>query len=339
VERGAAPPPVQSSKPGVCDSGGGKVVDAKAAAFFPRVSGQYCVDPNGETRAYGEDAKGTLDEVCTQQFDGECEIYKGFGLRRVVMVRYADGAGSPGAVSVTLSAYGSEEGAYGFFTKRIVADGDPVKVAPKLLQAAGRAALGSGIAYAWRGKYVAELSYTNELEPPDRIRESSQAVLPPLTRAIGEKLPGDQTPPSAVEALPADKRVPLGVRYEYHDVLGVSGVGKGAVGYYQDGERRYRVFALVRTDEDAAKDVIDTLKKLDGANALKDLPINVLHVPEPRDDGGPPIEWLVARRAERVFGVGDEPLVIGSEQSAEERAKLSLDRDAKIALLKGLVAP
>ena len=26
----------------------------------------YCVDPNGDTRAYGEGAKGTLDDVCTE---------------------------------------------------------------------------------------------------------------------------------------------------------------------------------------------------------------------------------------------------------------------------------
>ena len=53
VERGAPPPPIASSKPGACASGGGTVKDSVSAAFFPRTAGDYCVDPNGEARAFG----------------------------------------------------------------------------------------------------------------------------------------------------------------------------------------------------------------------------------------------------------------------------------------------
>ena len=86
-ERGAAPPPIASSKPGACAQGGGTVKDQESAAFFPRVAGEYCIDPNGDARAYGEGASGTLDTVCTELLHGECEVYKSFGLRRVVTVR------------------------------------------------------------------------------------------------------------------------------------------------------------------------------------------------------------------------------------------------------------
>ncbi|MET0793682.1 MAG: DUF6599 family protein, partial [Polyangiaceae bacterium] len=122
VERGAPPPPIASSKPGACASGGGTVKDAASAAFFPRVAADYCLDPNGEARAFGENAPNSLDAVCTELFDGECEVYKSFGLRRVVTLRYIDGKGSPGAVNVNLSRFATPEGAYGFFTKRVVAD-------------------------------------------------------------------------------------------------------------------------------------------------------------------------------------------------------------------------
>src|SRR5689334_10218217 len=98
VEKGSAPPPIASSKPGVCNSGGGNVADATSASYFPRVASGYCIDPNGETRSYGEAAKGTLETVCTELLDGECEVYKGFGLKRVVTLRYVDGAGSPATV-------------------------------------------------------------------------------------------------------------------------------------------------------------------------------------------------------------------------------------------------
>src|SRR5688572_27168320 len=134
-ERGAAPPPIASTKPGVCATGGGKVSDAVSASFLPRTAGDYCIDPNGETRAYGENAGGTLDKVCTELFDGECEVYKSYGLKRVVTLRYVDGKGSPGSVNVNSSRFASKEGAYAFFTKRVIADADPLESAPAKLEA------------------------------------------------------------------------------------------------------------------------------------------------------------------------------------------------------------
>ena len=163
VEQGSAPPPIASSKPGACRSGGGSVSDALSSAYFPKVADSYCIDPNGDARTYGEAAKGTLETVCTELLDGECEVYKNYGLKRVVTLRYVDGAGSPGTVNVITSRFGSAEGAYSFFTKRVIADGDPADGTPKELSAGAEGALGTGIAYVWRGELVAELSYANEL--------------------------------------------------------------------------------------------------------------------------------------------------------------------------------
>src|SRR5882724_11011470 len=197
-EKGAAPPPIASSKPGVCTGGGGTVADTVSAPFFPRVVGPYCLDPNGDVRAYGDGAKGTLDDVCTQQLDGECDVYKRYGLKRLVSLRYVDGAGSPGAIAVTLSRFQSKEGAFGFYTKRVVADGDPARITLTELPAGAAAALGSGIAYVFRTDYLAELSYTNETESPDQMRESGKRVLPGVAKAIGDQLPGDTSKPAAV---------------------------------------------------------------------------------------------------------------------------------------------
>src|SRR6187200_27451 len=68
-EQGAAPPPIASSRPGLCAGGGGKVTDSVSAGYFPRSVGDYCIDPNAEIRAYGENAPGTVDKVCTELFD------------------------------------------------------------------------------------------------------------------------------------------------------------------------------------------------------------------------------------------------------------------------------
>lgn len=336
-ERGAAPPPVASSKPGACASGGGLPGDPPSAALFPRMVGDYCVDPNGETRAYGEQAGGTLDKACTELFDGECEVYKSYGLKRVVTLRYVDGKGSPGSVNVNLSRFASKDGAYGFFTKRVIADADPAESAPAALEAGGAGALGTGIAYVWRGVEVAELSYTNELESPDQLKTSSQRVLPSLAKALGDKLPGDKLPPNAVLSLPETDRIKMGISYEAKDVLGVSGAGAGAIGYYKDGDKRFRLFVVVRPDEDSAKDVMKTLKKLDGAKSLKNAPLEGITFSLRKDDSAPKIGWLVTRKAERVFGIGDEESVLGGDKSPEDVKKVTLTPEQKLDILKHAV--
>ncbi len=336
-ERGAAPPPVASSKPGACASGGGKVTDSTSAAFFPRVAGGYCVDPNGETRAFGEGASGSLETVCTELFDGECEVYKGFGLQRVVTLRYIDGGGSPGSVNVNLSRFGSKEGAYGFFTKRVIADGDPVEVAPAALEAGGAAALGTGIAYVWRGKHVAELSYTNELQSPDELKQSSKKILPPLGKGVGDKLPGDKAFPKAVGLLPTEKRVRLGVAFASRDLLDVSGVGPGAVGFYKDGAKRWRVLSAERADEASAKDVLKSFSKLDGAKGVKGTVFDAVSFRRKADEQSPAVAWVIGRHGNQLFGVGDEEHVLSADQKEAEAAKLKLSDEEKMTLLTSFI--
>jgi hypothetical protein len=335
-EQGAAPPPAPSATPGACSSGGGTPNDAVTAAFFPRTSSEYCLDPHGEMRSYGQDAKGTIDDVCIQQLNGECEVYKTYGLKRAVTLRYVDGRGSPGTIAVLLSRFASREGAYGFFTKRVLADQDPAQVTLTPIDAGAGAALGSGIAYVFRGEHLAELSYTNETESPDQMRASGKRLLPDLAKAIGDKLPGDVSLPPAAAALPADNRLPMGIAYAPSDVLGISGLGPGAIGFYKDGEQRYRLLSLARADDDAADDVLETLKKVDRASKLKELPFPALAFNLQSTDASPRTEWVAGRKGSRIVAVGDEELVLGSLPKDQEQ-KVKLARDAKIALLKRMV--
>jgi hypothetical protein len=317
ASRGAPPPPIASSKPGACASGGGTVKDSVSAAFFPRTAADYCVDPNSEARAFGENAPNSLDAVCTELFDGECEVYKSYGLRRVVTLRYIDGKGSPGAVNVNLSRFASAEGAYGFFTKRVVADADPAETVPAALEAGGAGALGSGIAYVWRADMVAELSYTNELEPPDQLKASAQRALPPIAKAMGDALPGDAHLPKAASLLPVANRLPMGVSYAAKDLLGIAGTGPGALGFYREGAERYRVFALTRADEDSAKDVLKTLRKVDGAKALKDTGVDAVEFSLRDEESSPLVGWVVGRKGSTVVGVGDELFVLRGKPDSQ----------------------
>jgi len=333
AEQGSAPPPIASSKPGACASGGGTVTDTASAGYFPKLAGGYCIDPNGDARTYGEAAKGTLETVCTELLDGECEVYKNYGLKRVVTLRYVDGGGSPGTVNVIASRFANSEGAYAFFTKRVIADGDPVDGTPKELAAGAKGALGTGIAYVWRGEIVAELSYSNELETPDQIKQSSAKVLPDLARQIGDHLPGDVNLLPAVRLLPEAQLVPMGVVYAHRDALGIAGLGAGAVGYYQNGAERYRVAALARADEDSAKDVIGTLKKLPGAKPQKDLGFDAVAFTTREAEGAPQAEWLAGRSGSSVIIVGDEPLKL---KPGAEGAHFPADK--RLGLLKAVLS-
>jgi hypothetical protein len=331
ADHGAAPPPVAAAKTQVCASGGGEVKDALSASFFARQVGDYCLDPNGETRSYGQDAERAIDRLCTEVVDGECVVYQSYGMERFVALRYVDGSGSPGSVTIYLTRFTTSANAYGFFTKRVVADSDPLEAAPAVLDAGGAGAIGTGIAYVWRGRYVGELSYTNEEETPEQLKSSSQRVLPGLARSLGDKLTGDKQPPEAVRALPEQDRIQLGISFEPHHVLEIKDTGPGAVGYYQHEASRWRVLSIVRSDEAAAQDIMRTLEHQPAAKRV-DKQLRALRFPLRKDDSSTPQYWVVVRKGVRIVGVGDEPYARGTAQSppqSEQLQRLSALLEAK----------
>lgn len=335
---GPPPPPPPTARPAACANGGGKIADSASAPFFPASAGGFCVDPNGGDKAFGESAPLTIDHIC-DLFDGECEIYKGYGVRRVVEARYVDGGGTPATIDVHLSRFSSTEGAYAMFTRRVVGDGDPADDAtPRAVDGGGAAALGLGNAYLWRGLYLAELTYNNETAAEAAIKTASEKLLPPLVKEMGAKLPGETGLPPSAAALPKDGLIPLGVRFITKDLLGVEGIGAGAFGYYRAAGKRWRLASLLRADADQAKDVITTLTKLPGAAREKNLAEGAVRVMR-KDGEGAPVEWVFARAGKTVMGIGDEARVLRAGMTADEHAKVSLTKDEKIEKLKKLLSP
>ncbi|HZF56742.1 MAG TPA: DUF6599 family protein [Polyangiaceae bacterium] len=330
------PPPAAAPPPAACAGGGGTLADAQSAPFLPRVSGSFCLDPNGGDKAFGEGAPLPLDQIC-DLFDGECEIYKGYNVRRVLEARYVDGSGSAATIDIHLSKFGSTESAYAMFTKRIVGDGDPADEAtPRWIEGGGVGALGVGNAYLWRGLYLAEITYNDASAAEAAVRAASERVLPPLVKEIGSKIPGETAPPPAAAALPKEALLPLGVRYITKDLLDIDGVGAGAFGYYREGDKRFRMTAIVRGDVDQAKDVLATLAKQPGATKEKgigDGAVRFMHRGG-KDSDGVAVEWLFARAGKTVLGIGDEVRVLRTGMTAEEVAKVSLPKDAKSDRLK-----
>jgi hypothetical protein len=341
------PPPAASiAKPGACAGGGGELTDAISAAWLPKAVGGYCVDPQGEVKTYGEKGKLSMDEVCTTAFDGECEVYKRFGLKRVVSIHYVDGSGKGGTVEANISQFADAAGAYGMFTMRVVA-GDPAEPStPKPFGAGAAAAIGTGRAYVWRGAHLVELQYVNEQEAPAELAKSSATILEAVGKDIGGKLPGPQTLPPSAQLLPTESRIANGIVFQPKDLLGVSGVGPGALGFYKDGDRRWRTLAIVKDDADQAKDAFKTLKSRPGALPVTGLGDEAAHIVVAPGGGGPKTEIVVVRKGTVVVGVGDEEYALrgpGAEKSRltkeEATAKLKLLLAAAVQSVDAGTAP
>jgi hypothetical protein len=330
---GTPPPPSASAHTAACAGGGGHVTDAVSAPFFPSkidgaTTGAWCLDPHGDEKTYGMKAKMKIDELCTTALDGGCEEYKKFGVTRSVIVHYIADSGA-GSVEVFLSEFAGD-GAYAIYTTRLTGEVDPLDphaarqlVAVDAIPGAS-GAIGTGKAYARRGPYFLELTYDNDQETPEQLKNSSNGILPAIAKAIASKLPSTPDVPAAAKALPSSELLPNGVMYYPKDVLGVTGAGAGAVGYYKIvSGKRYRVVSIAPGSADRAKDAMHAFRAKPGAlpvAGLGDEAVLVVLQPTPER---PKIEWLVARKGDKVLGVGDEEFTPAARLTKDEKtAKL-----------------
>lgn len=315
------PAPSASAQAAQCTTPG-KVTDAISAPFFPPTIAGYCLDPHGDEKTYGDKGKLKIDELCTTALDGGCEEYKKFGVTRSVIVHYVANQGA-GTVEVFLSQFAGD-GAYAIYTTRLTGEIDPTDehAARPLALGAGLGALGTGKAYAQRGPYFLELTYTNDQETPEQMKKSSDAILTAIAKEIAAKLPGEPDVPASAKALPEADRIANGVQYFPKDLLGVPG-GVGAVGYYKAASgKRWRVVSSVR-DADQAKDFLHALRGKPGALPVANLGDEAVQVVLQPSPERAKIEWVVARKGGSVLGVGDEEFVA-------QDAKARLSKDEKI---------
>ena len=333
----APPPSASASAPSsdLCAEGGGVNTDAVSAPFIPRAVGHYCIDPQSEPKTYGAQGKMSMDEVCTTAFDGECEVYKRFGLDRVVVLRFVDGTGAPNSVEVNLSRFATSDGAYAMFTKRVVADGDPAAATVKPAAFGAVGATSSSNAYVWRGSYLVELTFVTEdtKMTPEQMAAQNESATGAIAREIGSRLPGPTDLPPAAAALPDAQRLALGIAYHPKEALGVSGVGPAAVGYYKDGDKRWRQVAVSRADVEGAKEVFRAFKLKPGSLPIKGVGDEAVQVVVQEAPDRAKAEYVVARRASLVAAVGDEELVLDPGTPNEKQTSLKMTHDEKLARL------
>ena len=315
------PPPVAPARTDICAGGGGQDTDPISAPFVPRVIGGYCLDPQGEARTYGDKGKLSMEEVCTTAFDGECDVYKRFGLDRLVVFRYVDGSGAPNSVEVNLSRFKTADGAYAMFSGRVVAEADPIRATVKPLDAGAAGATSSSNAYVWRGQYLAELTFVTEdtKMTPATMALANEQSTGAIAKDVGGRLPGPSGVLPAVAILPVASLIPLGVAYHPKDALGLSGVGPVAVGYYKDGDKRWRDLAIVRADVEGAKDAFRAFKSKPGSLPLKGAGDEAVQIVVQEAPDRAKAEYVIARRGNVVAGIGDEELVL-EPRDAERQA-------------------
>lgn len=299
----------------------------------------YCLDPQSEPKTYGNKGQLSMDEVCTTAFDGECEVYKRFGLDRVVVLRYVDGSGAPNSVEVSLSRFATPEGAYAMFTKRVVADGDPARASVRPLVAGAAAASSSSNAYVWRGPYLAELTFVTEdaKMTPEAMARANEQSTAAIAKEMGGRLPGPASPPVSASALPTSSRIPLGISYQPKDALGLKDVGPLAIGYYQDGTKRWRDVAIVRSDVEGAREAFRAFKLLAGSAPLKGVADEGVQVVLQEGSDRAKAEYVVARRGTLVAAIGDEELVLDPSMPKDKLAPLRLTKEEKLEKLSALL--
>jgi hypothetical protein len=238
-------------------------------------------------------------------------------------------------VEVNLSRFTTADGAYAMFTYRVVADGDPARATVKPMTAGALAATSSSNAYVWRGQYLVELTFVTENTKmtPAQMAQANDQTTGAIARDIGGKLPGPTSLLPSAAALPEPSRIQLGIAYQPKNALGFTGIGPIAVGYYKDGDKRWRDLALVRADADAAKEAFRAFKLKAGAIPVKGLADEAVQIIIQEAPDRAKAEYVVARRGTTVAAVGDEELVLDPSTPSDKLAHLKLTKDEKIQKL------
>jgi len=295
AERGEPPPAPTLQSP--CE--GQALGPSALAPDLPVRAAGHCVDPRIDVRSYGVGAKAPLDSVCTELFNGECELYKTYGLEGVRTLEYAPSVGDH-AVSVVVSEFRTGPGAFGFLTRRILAGGPPEGLTVEPLELAGQGALGASVAYLRRGRRVVELTYVSPTETPQEVEAKSKRILPELARAIALELGGDEALPSVAQRVALTGVLPLGLELPPDGLFGLTGTGPHAIAHF-GGTSPHRLLAVEAVDEPSAKDTWRLLATAGALRKVKGSDVVTLRV---SDEGRPPEEWFLLRQGRLIVGVG-----------------------------------
>lgn len=299
------------------------------AARFPAQAGELALDAHTDPVSFGGTDQPPVSAACSL-LATDCAKLERLGLRKVLRVSYVGVPASPMRVVVTLLRFESAESAYAHFTGRIGEAAEAGKPVFSALALPGAAVLGDTTLLLWKAEQFLEFAFSNERLPPGESSARATEHLPPLARAIGARLPGEESLPPAARLLPVAGQEPLSIRYDRFDLAELPGLGPGArARYHRGGDYEFGV--MVRSDADAAEDVLETLRKLPGARVLKNAPYRATRLVALDEKSGRRVAWLFGQKNTVVAGVGAElePRAIPSRYVPE--------RDPNLRRLKKLL--
>lgn len=258
------------------------------------------MDPRIDVRSYGVGAKAPLDSVCTELFNGECELYKTYGLQGVTTLEYVPTVGIDHAVSVVVSEFRTGQGAFGFLTRRILAGGPPEGLTVQPLEVSGQGAIGSGVAYVRRGRHVVELTYVSPTDTPDEVGTKSRQLLPPLARDISLVIGGDEEVPTVARRASLPGLVELGLELPPDGLFGLMGTGPYAVAHFAEPEP-HRLISIESADEPSARDTLRLLMTSGASRKIKGSDVVTLRLAQ---EDRTPETWYLLRQGRLILAVG-----------------------------------
>jgi hypothetical protein len=292
--------------------------DPVRAGWLPRALGALCIDPHADVRSFGDSAKAPLGAAC-EALEGDCASYVRYGLRHVLVVPYVSADDPRARIGVTLLELASLDASYALFAERLLAEAPGDGERWIRLNAEGTAARSGTRALAWRANRLAFLDYADETSAPGRAPERGVAALDALARTLVLRLPGTPDLPRAVSLLPKREDGPTQVRYEHEDLFGIGGLGSGAIGSYASKGKEIPIAVMARDDDDSAKDVLKTLRRIVGSRSKKGAPYEALAVSLRERENERRTEWLFGRKRNVVLGIGREPEKLGKDAEARVR--------------------
>jgi hypothetical protein len=220
---------------------------------------------------------------------------------------------------VTLLELESPEASYAHFTERVLGDSPDDFTRWKTVDPSGMAVVSGASALAWRASLLGVLDYADETSAPGRAAERGAPALAALARELVKTLPGKPEPPRSAALLPKRDGGPLATRFEHQDLFGIGGLGAGAVARYSPAGRATPLAVLARPDDDSAKDVLRTLRRIPGSRSQKGAPYEAVGVSIKDGEAAPRMEWLFGRKRNVVLGVGRERERLGRAAAAAVR--------------------
>lgn len=328
VPTGASVPSIENgTPPDPCSApAGAAAVDAD---LLPVTLPGFCLDPYAAPRSYGVGAPDSLERACARVLGPGCA--EGYGLDRVVTLRYLSRVEPGASVDAVLSHFDTTAGASAYLTDTLIGDLDPESLDVSLLDGPGLTVQRAEDVLAWRGRHVLSLRRSDEQHSEQRALADAARELPGLARTLVSPLPDAEGVPAPLERLPQLGRVRLGARLILDDALGIAGVGLSARGYYREGNKRWRVLSIVRPDAESARDVLGTLGRHPSAKKIKGL--EAIEFTERRLPAEPQLDWVFGQRGDVIYGIGDEATALPELMPARDEAKVKLSLSEKLGKL------